>query len=104
MTSVLEEALQAVSQRGKSYGPPSPLFNAIAKSCALYIELSGGVDSLSGPDGGYHFSNMMSIMKVFRGALGYKRDNEVDKAGYAWCAEQCADVGSPLNDAMEMGA
>lgn len=101
MNSVLQEAMGTVVERGESYGSPKPHWDAVASAWRLYIEEAGGVEALGSDLCGYHACNMMNILKAFRGAKGYKRDNQVDQCGYAWCAEQCA---SPLNEAMEAGA
>lgn len=79
LKTILEEAQEIVQdQRQKDYGDVTSTFNRIASLWTAYT----GV--LITP---LDVAQMMILLKVARGKNNYKRDNLVDIAGYAYCAD-----------------
>jgi len=77
--TVLEEAARIVGgARQATYGPPERSFDTIAQLWTTYLGIA-----LKPRD----VCHLMILMKVARDVKGGKRDNLVDIAGYARCAE-----------------
>lgn len=85
--SVLEEAIRIVSgNRNRDYGEPEDNFGFIAGLWNTYLARA---KQPSDPIGSRHVAMMMVLMKVARDGHAPKRDNLVDIAGYADCANRC---------------
>jgi hypothetical protein len=87
--TVLQEAQELIfGDRNKHYGHPRMNFQCISEMWNSYIAqrvyVKDGVVSLEPRD----VANMMILMKVARDANMPKRDNLVDIAGYAGCADR----------------
>lgn len=85
--SILQEAEKIVNgNRQEDYGTPEKCWNAIANMWTIYLEQAGLRDIVIS---GRQACDMMILLKVARSANKNKRDNYVDIAGYAWCANEC---------------
>lgn len=80
--SILEEAQRLVhGDRGADYGHP---FDDYTRTSRLWEDYLGLERGFIGPK---HAAMMMALMKISRERQKHKRDNLVDAAGYAECAE-----------------
>lgn len=75
--NILNQAECTVNHRQEEYGEPSANLDKIAQLWSAYLG-----KQVTGLD----VAHMMILLKVTRN-LNYKRDNLVDIAGYAYCAE-----------------
>lgn len=84
--SVLEEAHDLVNgDRQQSYGDAYESFDRIAKMWSAYLNTKlKGAERVTPKD----VADMMILMKVSRSVTSSKRDNWVDKAGYAELGSQ----------------
>jgi hypothetical protein len=92
--TVLEEAARITSvDRQKQYGPPEDSFALIAEMWAAYLVAAGWTQGQRA-FGSREVAMLMVLMKVARDVQGSgKRDNLVDIAGYARCAEMASARG-----------
>lgn len=78
--TIFDRAEQAVYDRSEKHDDPEDSFERIADLWSGYLNYS--VNSID-------VANMMILLKVARSAEGYyNRDNWVDIAGYAECADR----------------
>lgn len=88
---VLTEADHLISgDRQSEYGDPTENLIRIAVYWNNYLIGIGLTDGILGPEDVAH---MMILLKIARHAAGYKRDSEVDIAGYAAIAAEAAEGG-----------
>lgn len=96
-TTVLDEAAQATSQdRNTDYGHPRDNLENTARLWSAYLSRSMRAEVTIEPR---DVCNMMVLVKVSRDANAPKRDNLVDIAGWARCAEMLEepqDGGPPV--------
>lgn len=85
--TILEEAIETVDDRMQQYGPPTDNHNAIALLWEVYLGAKGIEAEITARD----VNLMMVLVKIARDCFSAKRDNLVDIAGYARCAEIVSD-------------
>ena len=84
--SILVEAARLVdNDRAKDYGDPRDDFKRIATIWSTLLENKLNVDLTPSEVGA-----MMIALKLSRTAFKNKRDNWIDIAGYAHCADLCS--------------
>ena len=84
--SILVEAARLVSNdRQQDYGPPKEDFQRIATIWSTLLKNNLKEDLTP-----IHVASMMIALKLSRVAYKNKRDNWVDIAGYAHCADLCS--------------
>lgn len=90
--NILEEANSLVhGDRGAAYGHPFVDYECTATMWRSLIKRRYGVDVPLTPD----FACLLMVaVKLSREAGKPKRDNLVDAAGYAECAQMCIEKGS----------
>ncbi|MDA3624275.1 DUF6378 domain-containing protein [Saccharopolyspora sp. WRP15-2] len=85
--SVLAEASDLIhSDRNAAYGPPMVNFQRIAD---IWNVLLG--EQLTEPITTRQVADLMIATKLARGVEQPRRDNYVDMAGYAACAQECVE-------------
>lgn len=88
---ILNEAIEVVGSRGKSYGKPEDNFNRIARLWEAHLENRYGDDYDVPPIDTQDVSMMMVLMKVARLENDPNHhDSWVDTAGYAACGGELA--------------
>jgi hypothetical protein len=86
--SILEEAQRLThGDRGKAYGPPHEDYGKVAQ---MFNALIGA--KLKEPLTAMDMALAMCCVKLSRQAHRWTRDNMVDLAGYAWVADECAQI------------
>ncbi len=92
--SILVEASRLVTKdRQDDYGHPEDDFKRIA---TIWSTLLG--DNLKEDLTPVHVASMMIALKLSRSAFKNKRDNWIDIAGYAHCADVCSTYTPPTYD------
>ena len=88
---VLDESKNLIcGDREDDYGDPTENLTRIAVYWNNYLYDIGLTDGALGAEDVAH---MMILLKIARHAAGYKRDSEVDIAGYAAIAAEAAESG-----------
>lgn len=86
--SILEEAYRLThGDRGAAYGPPHKDYEKVAQ---MFNAVVG--HKLKEPLTAMDMALAMCCVKLSRQAHAPKRDNMVDLAGYAWVADECAQL------------
>ena len=86
MNNILEEAQRLVNtDRHHDYGDPSEDFSRIATIWTTLLA-ERLLEDLTPED----VAIMMIALKLSRAVFNYKRDNWIDIAGYAHCADLCS--------------
>lgn len=79
ITTILQDAQRATRERAENYGPPEINFERIANLWSAYLQKQIGKRDVA---------MLMILVKVARDQHMAMRDNCVDIAGYADCADR----------------